>query len=168
MYPLIIPNFIASNTVQELYSWTVKNEHLFGSYGNSFWAGRGLHSDQMPTNIKLSISTAFHRAIDIIGDKTLECELLDITRWPPGYELHPHADAEEPCGKQHIYWWRKFGAIIYLNDNFIGGELYYPSLNITVKPQPGMLAVHPGTLKYLHGVKPVVGNTRYTLTSFFK
>ena len=60
------------------------------------------------------------------------------------------------------------GAIIYLNSDFEGGELYYPNLDIVVKPEPGLLAIHPGTLKYLHGVKPVIGNTRYTLTSFFK
>ena len=168
MYPLIIPDFIDAVTVKEIYTWAVENEHLFGKYDGSFWGGRSLHSDCMPINIKNIIASAFYNVIDIIGDSGLQPELLDITRWPPGYELHPHADAEEPNGKQHIYWWRKFGAIIYLNSNFIGGELYYPNLNITVKPQPGMLAVHPGTLKYLHGVKSVAGNTRYTLTSFFK
>lgn len=170
MYPLIIKDFISKESVDTVYTWTINNINLFGELNSrDFWTGRSIRYHQMPKNIQDIINGAFQKCINLVcNNEILVPDLQDITRWPEGYELHPHADAEEPNGQRHQYWWRKFGAIIYLNNDFIGGELYYPNLDITVKPEAGMLAVHPGTLTFLHGVKPVIGNTRYTLTSFFK
>ena len=172
MYPLLIKNFITQQEIDTVLNWTKSIESLFGKLvpGN-FWAGRSLDYSLMPKNIQDILYNSFYRGILLLNEKpNLIPEILHITRWPPDprYELMPHADAEEPNGRKHIYWWRQYGAIIYLNNDFEGGELYYPNLHIVVKPEPGLLAIHPGTLKYLHGVKPVIGNTRYTLTSFFK
>lgn len=60
----------------------------------------------------------------------------------------------------------KYGVVIYLNDNFEGGELYYPDLNLTVKPEKGMLVYHQGD--EAHEVLKVVSGERYTLTSFIR
>lgn len=60
----------------------------------------------------------------------------------------------------------KYGVVIYLNDNFEGGELYYPSLGLTIKPEKGMLVYHPGDED--HEVLKVVAGERYTLTSFIR
>lgn len=170
MYPLIVKNFLSKEIIDKTYSWTISNIHLFDTLSNTdYWKGRSLGYDLMSREIQVIIKDAFTRALKLLPEgEILITEFLHITRWPQGYELHPHADAEEPSGKLHQYWWRKFGAIIYLNNNFIGGELYYPKLNIIIKPEPGMLVIHPGNLLFLHGVKPVIGNTRFTLTSFFK
>lgn len=170
MYPLIIKDFLSREQIDKTYNWIVNNLTLFGTLNKvDYWAGRSIYYNAISNDIQLIISGAFTKAIELVANgETLIPELLNITRWPEGYELHPHADAEEPDGRQHQYWWRRFGAIIYLNNDFTGGELHYPNLNISVKPEPGMLAVHPGTLEFLHGVRPVIGNTRYTLTSFFK
>ena len=60
----------------------------------------------------------------------------------------------------------KYGVVLYLNDNFEGGELYYPNLDIIIKPESGMLVYHPGDED--HEVLPVVSGNRYTLTSFIR
>jgi hypothetical protein len=58
------------------------------------------------------------------------------------------------------------GVAIYLNDDFDGGEIYYPNFNISYKPVKGSLICHPGTSEYKHGVKTILGKDRYILSSY--
>jgi len=52
-----------------------------------------------------------------------------------------------------------------LNDDFDGGETYYPQHNFSVKPKLGRLAIHPGDSAHEHGVSEIKNNTRYTLAA---
>ncbi len=60
----------------------------------------------------------------------------------------------------------KYGVVIYLNEDFEGGELVYPDSDISIRPKKGMLVYHPGSKK--HRVSKVVSGDRYTLTSFIR
>jgi hypothetical protein len=73
---------------------------------------------------------------------------------------HKHYDAEYPG--------IEYGVIIYLNDDFEGGELFYPNLNYLYKPKSGDIVIHPATEEYTHEVYPVVSGERYTLTTFVR
>lgn len=55
------------------------------------------------------------------------------------------------------------GFVVYINDDYKGGELFYPQKNITIKPKALSLVVHPGTKEYEHGVHEVKETTRYSL-----
>jgi hypothetical protein len=60
-----------------------------------------------------------------------------------------------------------FANVIYVNDDFTGGELHFPEIDITYVPKKGALIVFPSSDEYLHGVKPVgAGPTRYALPAF--
>ena len=57
----------------------------------------------------------------------------------------------------------KWGGVLYLNDNFDGGEINYVDLGITFKPIKGALIWHKGDdPKYRHSVNHIVGQ-RYNL-----
>lgn len=59
----------------------------------------------------------------------------------------------------------KYGAVIYLNDDYEGGEIVYPDLDLVIKPKSKSLVIHPGNIAHLvNDVKP--GKTRYMLTTF--
>lgn len=58
----------------------------------------------------------------------------------------------------------KYGILMYLNDTFDGGEICYPELGIEYKPKPGALLIHYAG--NLHGVNPISGGFRYSMTSF--
>lgn len=60
------------------------------------------------------------------------------------------------------------GMVLYLNDDYQGGEIYYPNLKIAIKPKAGSLVIHPGNVYYSHGVLPVTSGTRYATTAFTK
>lgn len=58
----------------------------------------------------------------------------------------------------------EIGSVAYLNDNFIGGEIVYPDLNFSYKPESGTLVLHRGSV--VHGVSKLKEGTRYMLTCF--
>ena len=61
----------------------------------------------------------------------------------------------------------KFACVIYLNENYVDGELYFPDRGIELKPKQRSLIMFDASDDYLHGVKAVGdGPTRYAMTSF--
>jgi hypothetical protein len=57
--------------------------------------------------------------------------------------------------------------LFYLNDDYEGGELYFPLLNFEYKPKPGDFITFPSYEKYTHGVRPVLsGSSRYVMAGF--
>jgi len=61
----------------------------------------------------------------------------------------------------------KYAAIIYLNEDYTDGELFFPNKNFTIKPPQKSLVIFPGTEDFTHGVHaPGEGPIRYVLPSF--
>ena len=100
-------------------------------------------------------------------DDAIYADTLQLIRWRTGDSQAPHADAEHADGTPHPFPWRRFGAILYLNDTYQGGEIYFPTLGLTPAIKPGTVAFFPSTLGYLHGVTPVTSGIRYTMCTFF-
>lgn len=98
----------------------------------------------------------------------------DLSIWRPGLSGTAHVDNADPKIKGHG---AKYSGIFYLNDNFEGGEIEFPNLNISYKPVKGSFIwftddlVNPDNhwshnwdqYKHLHRVKKVLGNYRCTL-----
>lgn len=90
----------------------------------------------------------------------------DVLGWIPKYDETNEYSTQE---KYFPYFWSgHLSNIIYLNNDFDGGELFFPDFNIEIKPKPGMLLTFPGNTHYLHGVQEVLGNTRYTCSLWTK
>jgi predicted 2-oxoglutarate/Fe(II)-dependent dioxygenase YbiX len=57
--------------------------------------------------------------------------------------------------------------LFYINDDYEGGELYFPALNFEYKPKAGDFITFPSYEKYTHGVRPVLsGSNRYVVSGF--
>jgi hypothetical protein len=57
--------------------------------------------------------------------------------------------------------------LFYINDDYEGGELYFPAIGFQYKPKPGDFITFPSYEKYTHGVRPVLsGSYRYVLSGF--
>lgn len=88
--------------------------------------------------------------------------LATIQRMQPGVKLTSHTD-------QHTDPSIRYATILYLNDEYADGELFFPNLNIELKPKAGTLVFFPGDEEYEHGVKNVgEGPIRYVLVGFIK
>jgi hypothetical protein len=73
-------------------------------------------------------------------------------------EMFVHIDNQEHMEKP-ILW----GAVLYINDNYTGGEIYYPDYEYEYKPKSGSIVFHSGQTK--HGVKKVTEGNRYCAAS---
>ena len=60
-----------------------------------------------------------------------------------------------------------FSYVLYLNDDFDGGELKFKNSDIFLKPKKGMLAVFDGGFGNEHMVTTVKTGERYTIGSFW-
>ena len=173
-------NFIDKNENDLLLNYCKNiDESIWGvlpeSYNNNnFWDGRTIQSNQIFKDNKKIYNILNKYKNNLINNIKKDYKVLhelyndtmSIVRWPVGYELFPHADGEEPDGSEHPFPWREYGCVIYLNDDFKGGEIYYPNLNLQPKIESRMAAAHQSNIKCLHGVKPVTEGMRYTIGFF--
>lgn len=94
-------------------------------------------------------------------------DTLQLVRWRPGDQQAAHADCEEPDGRPNQTPWRAFASIIYLNDEYEGGQIYFPELGLRPELKPRLMAYFPSTANYLHGVEPITSGIRYTFSCFY-
>ena len=83
--------------------------------------------------------------------------------------LPVHADCEGPDGNPAMhngYYRYNLAAICYLNEDYVGGEIFFPHINKKIKPSAGDLVMFPG--KFRHGVTGVESGNRYTMLSWFR
>lgn len=90
-----------------------------------------------------------------------------IVRWTPGTQQSPHADKQLNDGKPNPFPLYDINSIIYWNENFEGGQFYYPEHGLEFPIKAGMAVAHPGDIHYLHGVREVISGVRWTTPSFY-
>lgn len=62
---------------------------------------------------------------------------------------------------------RDYTAIVYLNSDFSGGDLWFPQHNVCISPKCGLLVAFPSSGDFVHGVDRVSRGTRYSLPVWF-
>jgi hypothetical protein len=94
-----------------------------------------------------------------------------VVRWLPGQLQLPHADKElhegENAGKPNDFPYYDLASLFYLNDDYDGGELYFPNQGIKFKPKAGAAYFFPGDMNYIHGVTEIKKGIRYTCPFFW-
>lgn len=78
------------------------------------------------------------------------------------YEVGQHFDEHSDHGYSYIC---TVSTITYLNDNYDGGELYFPKINIRIKPEAGQFIVFPSTYLFSHIAEPVTKGTKYCIAT---
>ena len=61
-------------------------------------------------------------------------------------------------------WSGHLSIIVYLNDDFEGGEIVFPQHDISIKPEAGLFIAFPGNVNYKHLVNSFSGNKRCTIS----
>jgi hypothetical protein len=93
-------------------------------------------------------------------------DYTDLVYWPTGLSMDVHADAVWLDGSPAKFPYRYCAGVCYLNDDYEGGETYFPNLNVESKPKKGKVVLFPSNLEYQHGVKEIKGE-RYTMPIWF-
>lgn len=165
MFISINENWLPTIEFEKYLKFSKETENWGNRIPNDVWSGRiiyqnGTQNFDYLKGVENKIKSDFELTDNIYPD------YLGLVKWELGDVQHPHADGEEVNGK-HQFYWRNFGCVFYLNDNYEGGEIYFPNQSLSLKPKPNTLVFFPGTLEFLHGVNPITKGIRYTLTSFW-
>jgi hypothetical protein len=123
-----------------------------------------------PAEGKIMID-AQQRAIELVSafyllKAPIYADLLQIVKWDAGMFMPPHADNSNPDGSKHMMAYRDFSGILYLNDDYEGGELYFTALDIAIKPRRGMFVGITAGFHHEHAVLRVDSGTRMTMPFF--
>ena len=99
--------------------------------------------------------------LDTIMPSHVEADYQQVVLMPSGSLMGPHQDI----------WDIEYSAVIYLNDNFEGGETYiglpgHELDDTIIKPKLGRLVCFRGK-DILHGVNKVTKGDRFTLPSWY-
>ena len=162
-------NFLETSNIQELINyvqttsdWVVTNDN---------WSEKFIHFNTITNlNIKDIISKIANDVKIVVEQKeniSVSVETCQLVRWRKGDKLDPpHADCEHLDGSNHPYPNRHYSALVYLNSNYTGGQIFFPNQNLIPKTEPGTLLQFKGTKEFLHGVTEVTNGERYTIVIF--
>ena len=143
--------------------------------GGDYWAGRFIWQNNLPETeidairvvqqLRFLTLTILNQAVR--PDEPLYSDTAQLVRWHEGIELQPHVDNMEPDGSPNISPHRSFSSILYLNDDYEGGETYFPGHGVRIKPTAGALVVFGAGPEYVHGITRVTKGLRYTYAGWF-
>ena len=139
-----VDNLVAEGKFEITQNWVDKNLNIQG------------HEERQVFYDRLS------KIIVDLDPSLLLSGLATIQRMQTGVELKPHTD-------QHTDPSIRYATILYINDDYVDGELFFPNLDISLKPKPGDLLFFPGDEKHEHGVRHVgEGPIRYVVVGFVR
>jgi prolyl 4-hydroxylase len=118
-----------------------------------------LRERELPAEIA-SVCTDVRRRALAHGDaraRGLEAGEIQLVRYRPGGFFTTHQDGIDAPSE-----WRKRSVVLYLNDDFTGGETSFPALGAVVRPRTGHALTFPPF--FAHRADPVVAGEKYVFT----
>lgn len=169
-----IPNFVTPEVAPLMIKFFEECDVDWGDiafYGSS---GKGIKAD--PEYLKgfgltgtffSDIKDKFQEAVTIVFDREVRANTSHAQKWDVGGFASVHSDNSDNDGEPNAFEINKYVAILYLNDDYEGGNLYFPQHDISFKPNAYSLYTFPGGVENLHGVSEITKGTRYTMVSFW-
>lgn len=180
-----IPSFLPDGKDYELVSKQWDDRKV--DFNKLYWTKNHaeLFKNIYPIMLKAKKEVADFFNIQI---NSFELESWEAVRWYYPYWQGPHLDYidvdfnrknyknidlsffsedEEALYRRHCTT-KHYTAMMYMNEDFEGGELHFPyHNNFEIKPKTGMLVIFSGHVKNPHGIKPITSGTRYVHTTFW-
>jgi hypothetical protein len=158
--------------------WNNEQASIYAEDGTCLYNADYWNDRQCSDDILKRINPKVHAVVDKYISKMQKqveskfgCIVLPrppvIMRWRPGIEQRPHADKQLNDGRANAFPTYDLSSLFYYNDDFEGGEIYFPQHDIEIKPKAGMAVMFVGDVNYLHGVRMVTSGFRFTTPSFY-
>ena len=125
-------------------------------------------------NVDEYISLVNSRCSDLISSALkhyaelfeIEQEIKDIKkytllRYSVGQQYYRHYDGGTESA-------RSISVLIYLNDDYEGGEIEFPNFKTKIKPKAGMMILFPSNYAYAHIAHPIVSGEKYAIVTWLK
>lgn len=115
---------------------------------------QAIHNQMYMALLASSIPYAKKHDID-----ALYHEPYNMLKYSTGQEYKAHADGTTSTG-------RAVSAIVYLNEEYEGGEVEFVNFGVKIKPKAGMLLLFPSNYPYTHIAHPVTSGTKYAIVTW--
>lgn len=123
----------------------------------------GLNKVGLPVDIFDEIGIYAKRFTENMAGKELVLQSSPhCQKWFEGGYASPHSDNSDFDGNYNGFQRNKCSCLIYLNDDYEGGQLHFPQSGIELKPKKGTIVAFHGGHYNIHGVKEVISGVRYT------
>jgi len=172
-----LTNFALNNKTWDITS-SHTNENGTVIYDANVWADRvctrrsmEISADPTIVNLVESLITRLQPEVEKFFNVKIQATGPAIVRWPIGTRQDPHADKElhegPDAGTPNDFPHYDIASLFYFNDDYEGGELFFPVQGIEIKPKAGSAYFFPGDMHYVHGVRPIISGNRYTSPFFW-
>jgi predicted 2-oxoglutarate/Fe(II)-dependent dioxygenase YbiX len=169
---VIINNFISHDDIKKIKIFC-SELNTFMSIPGDNWDNRVCNNSilkEIAPDIEQILSTYQKKHKKIIED-FFSIELKDnvpsVVIWRQGDLQPPHADKENLDGSPNLYPENDIASLFYLNNEYIGGEIYFPTQGLQFKLNAGDAVFFPGDVNYQHGVTEVTEGKRFTCPAFW-
>lgn len=98
----------------------------------------------------LEIIGPYMGSLNIRVEKLGWMRRLELVKWNNHAGLEAHRDGHKNIPDEPEF---SVSSLIYLNDDFKGGEICFPEYNLEIKPEPGEFIVFPSY--FLHEVREI-------------
>ena len=152
-----------------------KHKTMKSPDGHPFFDNRVLWFDSIPVDsreCKAIMQSSRRGMIDAIRKfykEPLELfsDTIQLVKWGADQAMPVHADNVHFDGTPHLTPHRDFAAIVYLNDDFLDGFIYFEEFRLAIRPKKGLLLAFPTGMRYRHGVTAISEGKRYTMPAWF-
>lgn len=166
---VIIENFVSKENCKFIID-SLDDSIIWGSNtmeGIPDKVSRNFYEKPEAFNILKNAMDRLQDAIEMHFGRPLEEGFPGIRVWGTGEYQPLHADGEDPEGHPNEAYIVDYGSVIYLNDDYEGGEIYFPDQGIDFKPKAGTVVFFPSNNMFIHGVKEITNGNRYTCPQFW-
>ena len=164
---IVVEDFLEKDKADILYNYIKNNQIWHSTQPTDEWKDRVHTHDQFTDDVVLSVAKDVIHRVQKHIEKTM-CVTLSMggpsmVKWRVGNGINPaHIDRTE-YGKTY-----DISSLLYLNDSYAGGSIYFPNQDKTIRPVKGNLIFFPSDSNLPHGVTTVEEGERYTMPNFWQ
>ena len=112
--------------------------------------------------LKTALAAAGKDYAHQLGIEYIDPMPVSISKYRTGADMGPHVDDYGQDGVLPL-----MSAVIYLNDDYEGGELRFPEQDVIIKPEAGSIIVFPSVEPFYHQSMPLKTGTKYMVPAFW-
>lgn len=155
-------DFISAKVIDsktgKTYIHSVRNTDAIGITKNAY---SDIYFQELDNKCKdlVSLVVKSYKEIFNIHEDILDRERYTLFRYSPGQYYHEHYDGGTETA-------RAISVLIYLNDDYAGGEIEFVNFEEKIKPKAGTMLLFPSGYAYRHIAHPVTDGTKYVIVTW--
>jgi hypothetical protein len=170
----ITKNIIDKKDLQDIILYLKNTQVEIDEFGYSpfkMYVGSG--NSTLP-----KLLSKYHDVLKKIVQNSFGCKIYDeglvsVVEMKTGDSMPVHLD-HGPAQKQSVglktgagHPSRDLSSVLYYNNDYEGGEIYFPKQDLLIKPEPGMFICFPAKNEFPHEVKEIRSGYRWCSTNFW-